>query len=177
MENFNYKQSCFFSGHRYIENRSVPELKHMTEKFCVELIEKHGVKSFISGGALGYDTLAAETVIKLKRAHPHIALRLYLPCRDQSSLWRGAQTARWEKLLSAADCVRFIHDGKYFSGCMQARNAAMVQDAYFGIVYCVRRGSGTYSTIQKALEKDRFLCLLPSGECLGKLPGNGAERR
>lgn len=42
---------------------------------------------FLAGGALGFDTIAAQIVIKLKKKYPHIQLVLILPCRSQSKYW------------------------------------------------------------------------------------------
>ncbi|MGN1116730.1 MAG: SLOG family protein [Candidatus Ornithomonoglobus sp.] len=170
MGNFYYKTSCFFAGHRIISNAEKPDIISMTEKFCVELIEKYGVKHFISGAAIGYDTLAANVILDLKECYHDIKLHLYLPCRDQSQRWKPVYKAEWDKLIKLADEKKYICDGNYFDGCMQLRNTAMVNDAYFGIVFCKRNTSGTYSTIKKALQKKRFICTVPSGKCFGVLP-------
>ena len=39
-----------------------------------------GVTDFYDGGAIGFDMLAAETVIELKTEYPDIKLHMLLPC-------------------------------------------------------------------------------------------------
>ncbi|MGN0162603.1 MAG: SLOG family protein [Candidatus Ornithomonoglobus sp.] len=170
MENFNYNTSCFFTGHRIISNAERPNIISMTKNFCIELIKKYGVRHFISGAAMGYDTLAANVILDLKEHYPHIMLHLYLPCRDQAQRWKPVYKAEWDRLIMLADETKYIHDGNYFDGCMQLRNDAMVNDAYYGICFCRRNTGGTYATIKKALQKKRFICVLPTGEYFGALP-------
>ena len=52
----------------------------------VKLIE-NGYCYFGAGGALGFDTVAAQTVLHLKEKYPHIKLILVLPCVDQAKSW------------------------------------------------------------------------------------------
>ena len=37
-----------------------------------------------AGGALGFDTLAAQTVLDMKKEYPQLRLILVLPCEDQT---------------------------------------------------------------------------------------------
>ena len=79
-------QTCCFTGHRNIpvELRSpISEILKTTIISCIE----QGYLYFGAGGALGFDTLAAQTVLDLKCLYPSIKLILVLPCRDQASRW------------------------------------------------------------------------------------------
>lgn len=80
------KVACF-SGHRRLP-QDCSLLKANLEKAIVELIEQ-GVVFFGNGGAVGFDLLAAETVLGLKEKYPHIRLVMVLPCppRQQSLKW------------------------------------------------------------------------------------------
>lgn len=167
METFNFNESCFFTGHRMIANNEIPDIMHMTEKLCIKLIEEYGVKHFISGAAMGYDMLAANIVLNLKKQYPLIMLHLYLPCRNQSQQWKPAYKAEWDKLIKLADEKKYIYDGNYVDGCMQLRNTEMVNDAYYGIAFCKRNTGGTYDTIKKAVQNKRFICILPSQQTFG----------
>ena len=44
------------------------------------MITEYGVNTFIDGGALGFDTIAAETVIEMREKYQNIKLVMYLPC-------------------------------------------------------------------------------------------------
>ena len=79
------KTACF-TGHRKIaseQQRIVAErLKQTVEKLIL-----NGYCYFGAGGALGFDTLAAECVLYLKKQYPQIKLILVLPCKTQTRGW------------------------------------------------------------------------------------------
>ena len=47
---------------------------------------KNGYSYFGAGGALGFDTIATQTVLHLKERYPHTKLILVLPCIDQANI-------------------------------------------------------------------------------------------
>ena len=75
------EKTCCFTGHREIDEKDYSKLKKRTRDLIVSLIEK-GVVFFGAGGARGFDTLAAESVLELKKDYPQIKLILVLPCPD-----------------------------------------------------------------------------------------------
>lgn len=78
----NRLHTCCFAGHRDIPPESLPVLAAMLETTVHDLIAD-GIRYFYAGGALGFDTLAAETVLRLRDQFPQIRLILALPCREQ----------------------------------------------------------------------------------------------
>lgn len=48
---------------------------------------EQGYRYFVADGALGFDTLAAQTVLNLKQQYPEIKLILVLLCKDQAARW------------------------------------------------------------------------------------------
>lgn len=78
------KVACF-SGHRKLP-QDCTDIQKKLERTIVTLIDQ-GVVFFGSGGAIGWDQLAATTVLKLKKDYPHIKLIMVLPCPpEQQSL-------------------------------------------------------------------------------------------
>ncbi len=150
-----YNKSCFFTGHRRIYKNEIPYIRQTTNKLIIELIEKYNVSDFITGGALGFDTISAIEVLALKDKYPHIRLHLYFPCIDQWIKWSDKDKHIWENIKERADSYKFITETTYITGCMQLRNHAMVHDAYFGIAYCKNNFGGTYQTIKFARDKGR----------------------
>lgn len=71
------KVACFSGHHKLPEDCT--KLRQNLEKAIISLIER-GVVFFGSGGALGFDQLAAETVLRFKEDYPHIRLIMVLPC-------------------------------------------------------------------------------------------------
>ena len=60
---------------------------------------------FGAGGALGFDTLAAQCVLSLKNQYTHIKLILVLPCITQTKGWSENDIAIYEEIKSQADKV------------------------------------------------------------------------
>ncbi len=145
--------SCFFTGHRKLPKNRLDEIKKLLREKIKALIEDKGVETFIAGGALGFDTLAASTVIDLKEEYPFIKLYLYLPCNDQSKMWTAEDKYTWRIIMSKSDGYKFVTDGPYVDGCMQKRNYKMADDARYGIAYCVIARSGTGMTVNYANQR------------------------
>lgn len=147
------EKTCFFSGHRFLEKKEAQLMKSLLREEILNKINS-GVTSFIAGGAIGFDTLAAEQVIDMRKDYDRIKLLLYLPCKNHFARWNTVSRARFEKIKSLADEVHYISDGMYVSGCMKKRNLAMVEDSDCGIVYLANRiKSGSAQTVKFAEEK------------------------
>ena len=106
---------------------------------------------------MGWDTLAALTVLKLRESYPEVKLHLVLPCpfEEQSAKWNEAQKAEYQHILGLADNVEQVFD-RYYNGCMKARNARLVELASD---YCIcywnpkHYRSGTGQTVRMAQRK------------------------
>ena len=57
-------KTCFFTGHRKIAQSKIEIVKAQLADNIEKMITEYGVNTFIDGGALGFDTIAAETVIE-----------------------------------------------------------------------------------------------------------------
>ena len=77
-----------FTGHRKIPPIESSVVSENLRKTLVQCIE-NGYCYFGAGGALGFDTLAAQTVLELKKEYPHIKLILVLPCQNQTRGWKS----------------------------------------------------------------------------------------
>ena len=67
------KNACCFTGHRIIPADEFALLQMKLLK-AVEMLIQYGYFVFYVGGALGFDTLAAQTVILLKEKYSFIKL-------------------------------------------------------------------------------------------------------
>lgn len=160
MDTLNTSNTCFFTGHRFIAYDTKSVLRCKIKQLCTDLILYCGVTDFISGGALGFDTLAALTVLELKKEYPMIRLHLFLPCTDQADKWRAYDKEVWQRIKSLADDCVYITKSTYISGCMQLRNKAMVDNSLYGIAYCTRNFGGTFSTLNYAKSKNRNVSVI-----------------
>lgn len=55
-------------------------------KAIVTLLVSKGFKYFGTGGALGFDTIAAQAVLSVKETHPEVKLILVLPCETKRNI-------------------------------------------------------------------------------------------
>ena len=67
-------KSCFFIGHREVNEEIYAELRAAVEQHIVEF----DVTEFIVGHYGGFDRLAARAVIEAKETHPEVTLTLLL---------------------------------------------------------------------------------------------------
>ena len=149
----NIENTCFFSGHRYIPRSQIDIITESLKNSIIYLV-RNGVTNFIAGGALGFDTLCADTIINMQSNSIEFAqkvrLSLYLPCYDQTKNWSWADKYHFNMIKFHASDYRYITESPYTKDCMKLRNFAMVDNAKWGIVYCTKIRSGTHQTISYA---------------------------
>ena len=146
------KTVCF-TGHRQIPEEDLPRLGELLRQAVEEQIAA-GATVFRTGGALGFDTLAALTVLALRRIHPHIRLELFLPCPTQTRGWSEPDRQLYTQILEQADAYHYTSTG-YFAGVLQMRNRALVEGSDVCIAYLRHHdGGGTAYTAQLALKQE-----------------------
>lgn len=142
---------CCFTGHRGVPKEHARLLPEALDALLTELYGK-GIRVFRAGGALGFDTMAALSVLRLKNRYPDVKLELCLPCRDQASKWSLYSKMLYEKILKKSDEVRYAGD-KYTSSCMFERNRMLVNGSHVCVAYYNGESGGTgytYSYAQRS---------------------------
>ena len=71
-------KSVCFTGHRKIPAEQLNYITLNLKTLVIKLIND-GFTDFYAGGALGFDALAAQTVLMLREYYPNIKLILVLP--------------------------------------------------------------------------------------------------
>ena len=145
-------KTCFFSGHRHIAFDEAVKVKSRLNEELLNAVNA-GFTHFISGGAVGFDTLAAEQVIRLREDYSDIRLILYLPCSNHTKNWNELERARFDRIFSLSDEVYYVTREDYRDGCMKKRNNAMTEAADMCIVYLKNPVSGTAQTVKLAEKK------------------------
>lgn len=140
--------TCCFTGHRAIPFAS-RDLVRANLARAIGALYKRGYRHFVAGGAIGFDTVAAELVLSYKKHYPDITLTLMLPCADQDAKWTEEEKAVYEAQKEKADEVICLAS-RYFDGCMQKRNQAMVDASNACIAYMTRPYSGAGQTVRMA---------------------------
>lgn len=140
---------CSFTGHRNIKaehEAALPELVLRAIGYAYE----RGCRTFYSGGAVGFDTVAAREVIRFRMTHPDVRLVILVPCINQDAAWSYRQREAYSYILSSADEVIFVSSEPYRDGCMRERNRRLVELADILICYASRRNSGAGQTVTMA---------------------------
>ena len=142
------ESTCCFTGHRRLPAEGLRTLAGRLEAELRGLISR-GFCRFCAGGALGFDTLAAEAVLALREEFSHLSLLLLLPCRDQAARWRPEEVRRYERIKREADAVEYLGE-RYAPGCMQRRNCALVDRSAHCVCYLTQDSGGTKYTVDYA---------------------------
>lgn len=118
------------------------------EKTIINLIDR-GIRFFGAGGALGFDTLAAQTVLRLKKKYSDIKLILVLPCLTQARGWPTEDVEEYERIKAQADKVIYTAQ-EYTKGCMHKRNRHLVDHSSVCVCYLTKDNGGTAYTVDYA---------------------------
>lgn len=146
------KYTVCFTGHRYIPAGEFENVSSVLEKTVRGLIQR-GYLFFATGGALGFDTLAAQTILKLKDEFPKIELHLVLPCLTQTQSWKKEDIDIYEKIKAVADSVEYT-SYEYTRGCMFKRNRKLVDMSVLCVCFLRKSTGGTAYTVKYAKVKN-----------------------
>ncbi len=140
------EHSVCFSGYRTHKFSETDDLADIQSRLAMTILQyiQRGCHTFISGMADGFDMMAAEEVIKIKKSFPHITFIAAIPCHN----WREF-TAHEQRIFQQADDVVAIanHAGKK---AYHARNRYLVDNASVLICYYSGTPGGTKYTINYA---------------------------
>ena len=144
-------KTCCFTGHRSIPTHQRPQIVKELRKQITRLIEE-GVIYYGAGGALGFDTLAALTVLELREKHPQIKLILVLPCPEQSHRWQREDIEIYESIKRQSDKIVYTA-AHYTPDCMHRRNRHLVDNSGVCVCYQTKPSGGTAYTVSYARQQ------------------------
>ena len=143
--------TCCFTGHRQLPPEKQAEIAGRLERVIISLYQR-GIRYYGAGGALGFDCLAAQTVLRLRESCPGMKLILVLPCLTQTRGWRPEDAAEYERIKAQADKVVYTSQ-EYTSGCMHKRNRHLVDNSSICVCYLTRDSGGTAYTVNYAIRQ------------------------
>lgn len=145
------EQTVCFTGHRKIPLMQLHTIKKRLRNEIVSLVEQ-GYRYFGAGGALGFDTIAAQEVLEVKQEHPQVRLILVLPCLSQADRWSDKDKAVYEEIKAKADKVVYTSQ-EYTRDCMFKRNRHLVDNSSVCVCYLTEQSGGTAYTVDYARKK------------------------
>ena len=110
---------------------------------------REGYRTFLCGGAMGFDLLCGEIVLLAKQQLPDIRLVCVLPFEGQAGSFPYDWAARYRKVLDASDAITYVST-QYTARCYLKRNEAMIDASARVITYFDGKGGGTARTISYA---------------------------
>lgn len=145
------EKTCCISGHRDIPIHKLVTLRKNIRKTLLALVD-NGIVYFGCGGAVGFDTIAAEEILRLKKKKSHIKLIMVYPCKDQTKYWSRRYIKRYLKIQKKSDKVVYISE-KYDDSCMHKRNRHLVNSSSVCLCYLCKDSGGTRYTVDYANRK------------------------
>lgn len=146
--------NCSFTGHRVL---TVTESLTRRLDLCLVELTERGIFDFYAGGAVGWDMLCENAVLRLRERLPQVRLHLILPCSPaaQTARWSFSQRSEYEKIRKAADSVEIL-SAVYHRDCMKNRNARLVELGDVLVCCCdeTRVSGGTVQTVRMAQRKN-----------------------
>lgn len=150
------------------------ELANVTTALIESLIIENQARTFISGGALGFDQIAFMCVDRLKKKYPEIQNILAVPFKDQPNAWKNPEDVkRYEKIVERADEVVYVDvipsyipkgnkaaEGRYSAAKMQMRNQYMVDQSDLVIAAWDGSSGGTKNCVDYAKRKGKRIVVL-----------------
>ena len=149
-------KTCAFTGYR---PSKMPWGYNETDARCVEFrfrlrealeyLIGQGYTDFMSGGALGFDQMAARIVLSLREKYPWIRLIMVIPFDGQADKWSREQRGRWLEIIEASDrVIRISHE--YDKGVFFKRNHYLVENADLLLAAFDGQPGGTAGTVAYA---------------------------
>lgn len=166
----NKRISCSFTGHRIIsaeeKQRLLPHLKS-----TVLYLISQGVKEFHSGGAMGFDTLAASVVFDVSREHTDIRLVLDLPYENQTKGWNETNRRFYDFIKSKAHEINILNknpkDREEAVRYLLSRNRIMIDKSHYCVCYLkdedAKKGGTAYTVNYAKLHDTQIINLYEKG--------------
>ena len=146
------KETCCFTGHRKIRKEDEAAIRAKIREQVLPLLEQR-VSAFMVGGAMGFDMLAAETLLDMREKEgKELRLVSALPFLQWRENWPREAVVREDRILQGSDEI-LISAGSYSRQSYLHRDRRMVDASCVCVAYCTRRGGGTAYTVRYAIRR------------------------
>lgn len=147
--NSNVCQTAAFTGHRTYKGCADEALRR-----TVGELYAGGIRTFLSGMAVGFDLSAAEAVLELRDRRPDVRLVAVVPFRGQECRFSAEDRVRYHRVLALADETVELAS-VFHRGCYAVRNDFLVDHASILVAWYDGSPGGTNYTVRRAERKGR----------------------
>ena len=166
--------ACCFTGYRpekfnfdlLEENSEYIQFQDKLLTTVFDIIDSEKVNTFYCGGARGFDIIAAEIVLLLKKKRD-IKLKMIIPFKNFANglgVWRE----RYENIIKNADEVIYIQE-EYSLSSFNKRNRYMIERSLIVLTFFDGKSGGTKNTIEYAQKNGRHIINLALTDPLAEL--------
>lgn len=153
------------TGHRpdklFGYNLHIPKYKSMIQLVEDTLI-KENCNAVWTGMALGFDTIVAIAVLRLKKSGYNIDLNCAIPCQNSTAKWVNKEDiARFNDIIRMADHSIVVSDMPYQQYLLQVRNQYMVDHCDKVLALWDGSPGGTLNCINYAKKVKKPIIYLP----------------
>ena len=166
-EDMSKKLTCAFTGHcpssyRFGYDEEHPDCAKIKILMATQIgaLIGNGVRTFLTGMALGADLWSAEIVLRFKKDYPDIRLIAVLPCETQADKWSVEQRERYFNILAECDETVYI-SRHYTKDCIFERNRWIIDHSTFVIaVYNGTPKGGTAYVVKYAYSQHCYVIII-----------------
>jgi uncharacterized phage-like protein YoqJ len=156
-------KACCFTGHRDLPKGEAEQLTEKAKALILLLIQE-GFTEFRVGGAVGFDMIMAELLLRLRdEKKQEIRIISVIPFPSWRAKWSSEEIRRQNVILEKSDEVIFVRQ-HYCQGIYMIRNRALADGAQVCIAYCNRPKGGTAWTVRYAKQNGLRTYNLAGGE-------------
>ncbi len=127
--NIDKSKTIAFTGHRHINGDNIAPLREELTHIIRQQYY-NGYTTFIVGGAVGFDLLAAEIVLELQQEFIDIQLFCAVPYAGHHIYFREESMQRYIHIADKAT-ANIILSPCYYDGCFLRRNDYMIEIALY----------------------------------------------
>ncbi|MCQ2386006.1 MAG: DUF1273 domain-containing protein [Clostridia bacterium] len=155
-----------FSGYRPEKMPFTPDTPGFSaflekQKEITDRLYEVGFRTFVTGGARGFDTWVAQDVLHLRRRHGDVCLHLALAFPGQEQEWNEEDRRLYRQIMEEADTVTYCSP-RYERGVYYTRNRFMVDSSSFLVAAYDGAKGGTAYTVSYAMRQTvPVVCLRP----------------
>ncbi len=164
-------KSCCFTGYRpqkfpFALEKDDIKYTEFENRLCDTVLSlcERGVFTFYTGMAMGFDIIAAETVLQIRESYNKGAIQIVaaIPFGGQASKFDDAWKKRYDAVLKSVDETVVLSDN-YYRGCFWRRNEFMVDNSDVVVTWFDGKKGGTASTLCYAQKNEKEIINLYNG--------------